>query len=197
MEGPQGRFRHAPLPLGLSLTHTLSLLSPWKVRKAALLDERIELYDEQTNDKIAEFPILCLKIKLLDGFAFSLRTMDGMSCTIFDSDSLETRRRWVSAISYQIAFRAPFQYLEFPYAPKLGDDSSSLTIVCGNLQKKGRFTQWKPRFFKLTPHELLYYSGEVLKGVMQIDGATIKGDERTHELTVRSTSGVVLVLTQT
>ena len=111
---------------------------------------------------------------------------------------METRRRWVSAISYQIAFRAPFQYLEFPYAPKLGDDASSLTIVCGNLMKKGRtFTQWKQRFFKLTPHELMYYSKDGLKGVLQIDGATVRYDEknaRSFEFAVHSKSGMSMVM---
>ena len=94
----------------------------WVVRRAALYDERIELYDEQTSEKVAELPIVGYQVKMLDGYAFSLRTLDGKQCTIFDTDSRETRRRWLVAITYQIAVRGPLMdFAPFPYAPPLGE----------------------------------------------------------------------------
>ena len=94
----------------------------WVVRRAALFDERIELYDEQTNQKVAELPIVGHQVKMLDGYAFSVSTLDGKLCTVFDTDSRETRRRWLVAITYQVAVRGPLMdFAPFPYAPPLGE----------------------------------------------------------------------------
>ena len=85
------------------------------------------------------------QIKMLDGFAFSVRKLDGSSCVLFDTDSKETRRRWLIAISYQIAVRGPLiDFAPFPYAPPLGEDVGNRVILCGDLLKKGQ-TGGSPR----------------------------------------------------
>ena len=135
---------------------------------------------------------------MLDGYAFSLRSMDGKLCTIFDTDSSETRRRWLVAITYQIAVRNPLMdFPPFTYAPPLGEDAMSRTIICGDLQKRGQTgMNWKTRFFKLTPRELQYYDKDILKGSIKLDGAIVKSDEKssTHEITIKSKSGVTIVV---
>ena len=168
----------------------------WIVRKAALIDDRIELYDEETNRKVADLPILGRQIKMLDGFAFSIREIDGSSCIIFDTDSKETRRRWLVAISYQIAVRGPLiDFAPFPYAPPLGEDGSNRTIVCGEMLKKGQSgMNWRSRFFKLTPRELQYFDRETLKGSVKVDGAILKYDDKSLELSIKSKSDVSMVL---
>jgi hypothetical protein len=109
-------------------------------------------------------------LEMLDGFAFSIRKLDGSSCVLFDTDSKETRRRWLIAISYQIAVRGPLiDFPPFPYAPPLGEDVSNRVILCGNLLKKGQSgMNWKIRFFKLTPRELQYFDRETLKGSIKV-----------------------------
>ena len=133
---------------------------------------------------------------MLDGYAFSLRSMDGKLCTIFDTDSSETRRRWLVAITYQIAVRNPLMdFPPFTYAPPLGEDAMSRTIICGDLQKRGQTgMNWKSRFFKLTPRELQYYDKDILKGSIKLDGAIVKSHESANEITIKSKSGVTIVV---
>lgn len=142
----------------------------WILRNCSLLDEKIEITDEETGVKIDELPVLGHQIKMLDGYAFSIRRLDGSSCVLFDTDSKETRRRWLIAISYQIAVRGPLiDFHPFPYAPPLGEDTSSRVILCGDLLKKGQTgMNWKSRFFKLTPKELQYFDREALKGSIKV-----------------------------
>ena len=142
----------------------------WISRSCSLLDEKIEICDEETGEKIDELHVLGHQIKMLDGFAFSIRKLDGSSCVLFDTDSKETRRRWLIAISYQIAVRGPLiDFPPFPYAPPLGEDVSNRVILCGNLLKKGQSgMNWKIRFFKLTPRELQYFDRETLKGSIKV-----------------------------
>ena len=141
----------------------------WVLRICALTDEKIEIVNDE-NEVIDELPILGHQIKMLDGFAFSVRKLDGSSCVLFDTDSKETRRRWLIAISYQIAVRGPLiDFAPFPYAPPLGEDVSNRIILCGDLLKKGQTgMNWKSRFFKLTPRELQYYDRETLKGSIKV-----------------------------
>ena len=109
----------------------------WTVRNCTLVDEKMELFDEQTNAKVGELPVMGNHVKMLDGFSFSVRSPDGKSCTIFDADCRETRRRWLVAMTYQLAVRdAMLDYVPFPYAPPLGEDASSRTVICGDLLKK-------------------------------------------------------------
>ena len=142
----------------------------WIPRNCSLLDEKIEITDEETGVKIDELLVLGHQIKMLDGYAFSIRRLDGSSCVIFDTDSKETRRRWLIAISYQIAVRGPLiDFHPFPYAPPRGEDTSNRVILCGDLLKKGQTgMNWKSRFFKLTPKELQYFDREALKGSIKV-----------------------------
>jgi hypothetical protein len=142
----------------------------WVPRKCSLLDEKIEMVDEETGQKVDELRVLGHQIKMLDGYAFSVRKLDGSACTLFDTDSKETRRRWLIAISYQIAVRGPLiDFAPFPYAPPLGEDVGNRIILCGELLKKGQTgINWKNRFFKLTPRELQYFDRESLKGSIKV-----------------------------
>jgi hypothetical protein len=142
----------------------------WMSRKCSLLDEKIEMVDEETGEKVDELRVLGNQIKMLDGYAFSVRKLDGSYCTLFDTDSKETRRRWLIAISYQIAVRGPLiDFAPFPYAPPLGEDIGNRIILCGELLKKGQTgINWKNRFFKLTPRELQYFDRESLKGSIKV-----------------------------
>eukprot|EP00596_Hydrurales_sp_CCMP1899_P005218 CAMPEP_0119052392 /NCGR_PEP_ID=MMETSP1177-20130426/73707_1 /TAXON_ID=2985 /ORGANISM="Ochromonas sp, Strain CCMP1899" /LENGTH=720 /DNA_ID=CAMNT_0007031945 /DNA_START=118 /DNA_END=2280 /DNA_ORIENTATION=+ len=168
----------------------------WMSRKCSLLDEKIEMVDEETGEKVDELRVLGNQIKMLDGYAFSVRKLDGSYCTLFDTDSKETRRRWLIAISYQIAVRGPLiDFAPFPYAPPLGEDIGNRIILCGELLKKGQTgINWKNRFFKLTPRELQYFDREALKGSIKIDGATVKSEEKSLEISLRSKSGVTVVV---
>jgi hypothetical protein len=142
----------------------------WVSRTCSLHDEIIEIRDEVTGSKIEELHVLGHQIKMLEGFAFSVRKLDGSSCVLFDTDSKETRRRWLIAISYQIAVRGPLiDFAPFPYAPPLGEDVANRIILCGDLLKKGQTgMNWKNRFFKLTPRELQYFDREALKGSIKV-----------------------------
>ena len=53
---------------------------------------------------------------------------------------------------------------------------------------------WKSRFFKLTPRELQYYDKDMLKGSIKVEGAILKSDERTNDITVKSKSGVTIAV---
>ena len=154
----------------LRLEHDENGEKKWVSRQCALLDEKIEIMDEQTGEKVDELYVLGHQIKMLDGFAFSVRKLDGSSCVLFDTDSKETRRRWLIAISYQIAVRGPLiDFAPFPYAPPLGEDVSNRVILCGHLLKKGQTgMNWKSRFFRLTPRELQYYDRDALKGSIKV-----------------------------
>ena len=169
----------------------------WNTRKCALLDEKVDIFHEETNAKVSEMNILGSQLKMLDGNAFSVRSMDGKQCTIFDTDTKESRRRWLVAITYQIAVRNyVMDFPPFPYAPPLGEDASSRTIICGDLQKKGQSgMNWKGRFFRLSPRELQYYEKETLKGTIKIDGAIVRSEiSASLDFSVKSKSGVVMTL---
>ena len=168
----------------------------WVVRKATLVDDKILLYDDETNQKLTDLPILGRQIKMLEGFAFSIRRHDGASCEIFDTDSKETRRRWLVGISYQIAICSPLvDFSPFPYAPPIGEDNLTRTVICGTLAKRGQSGfNWKNRFFRLSPRELQYYDQEMLKGTIKIDGATLYINDHTSDITIKATSGSSMVV---
>lgn len=131
----------------------------WVNRRCSLHDDRIEISDAKTGLLLTEIDLLKYEIKMLDGFAFSLRKIDGSSCVIFDADSKETRRRWLTSITYQMAVRGPLMdFAPFPYAPPVGDTTSRV-ILCGYLLKQQVKTfSWNYKFFKLTSSELQYFT---------------------------------------
>jgi hypothetical protein len=77
----------------------------------------------------------------------------------------------------------------------MGDHQDVRTVLCGELQKRGqRGINWKNRFFKLTPKELLYYERDSLKGTFSTDGAILKADERSLEFSLITAAGVSVVM---
>lgn len=138
----------------------------WIPRNCTLSNEKVVIMDEENGEKVDEVHVVGCQMKLLDGFAFSVRTLDGSSCVLFDTDSEETRRKWLSAIRYQIAVRSPLiDFASFPNSPTLWLDETHRIVLSGYLLKKGqRGMSWKRRYFRLTPRELQYYDEDVLKG---------------------------------
>lgn len=129
----------------------------WVSRRVALLDGKIEIFDIETGTRLNEYDLLKFEIKMMDGFAFSLRCLDGSSCVLLDADCKETKRQWLASINYQATVRVPMiGFTPFPYAPPLGN-SENRAVLCGKLLKKDAgFFSWNNVLFRLTPTELQY-----------------------------------------
>ena len=59
----------------------------WIPRNCTLSNEKVVIMDEENGEKVDEVHVVGCQMKLLDGFAFSVRTLDGSSCVLFDTDS--------------------------------------------------------------------------------------------------------------
>lgn len=129
-------------------------------------------------------------------FAFSIRHPSGNVGILLDADNKEIRRRWVVAISYQVALNWPdVNFPPFDYGPPIENEGLSRVLICGELQKRGHMVKnWKTRFFQLTPRELQYYEKENLKGKVSVEDATVEFDDRSLEFTLHSSSGGDLVM---
>ena len=105
-------------------------------------------------------------------FAFSIRHPSGNVGILLDADNKEIRRRWVVAISYQVALNWPdVNFPPFDYGPPIENEGLSRVLICGELQKRGHMVKnWKTRFFQLTPRELQYFEKENLKGKVSVEG---------------------------
>jgi creatine kinase len=129
-------------------------------------------------------------------FAFSIRHPSGNVGILLDADNKEIRRRWVVAISYQVALNWPdVNFPPFDYGPPIENEGLSRVLICGELQKRGHMVKnWKTRFFQLTPRELQYFEKENLKGKVSVEDATVEFDDRSLEFTLHSSSGADLVM---
>ena len=152
----------------------------WIPRRCVLLGDTIEIIDEITGKIVDELDLLEYHIKMMKGFAFSLHKNDGFFCVLFDADSAETRKKWLIAISYQLAFRSPLiNFAPFAYAPPIGDDVHRL-ILCGDMMKQELLeSKWNTRinwntcFFRLTPSELKYTAAASrVNGAVQVRSIT-------------------------
>ena len=143
-------------------------LKSWLKRRLVLLDGKIRVTDIGTGLILNEYDLSKFEIKMMNGFAFSVRSLDGSSCVLFDADCKETKRQWLAAISYQQAVRSPMiSFPPFPYAPPLGTPREH-TILCGNLLRKdGTFFSSSNTFFRLTSTQLQYLVGGKKK-VLQV-----------------------------
>ena len=105
-------------------------------------------------------------------YAFSVRSTDSSIGILLDANNREMRRRWVVAISYQLAIlHRELNFPAFDYGPPTGDEALDRVLTCGELAKQGHVVKnWKNRFFKLTPRALEYYEKETLKGFINIQG---------------------------
>ena len=142
----------------------------WIPRNCTLTNEKVIITDEETGEMVDEVHVVGCRMKMLDGFAFSIRTLNGSNCVLFDSDSEETRRKWLSAIRYQIAVRSPLiDFASFPNSPTLWPDETHRIVLSGYLLKKGQMgIKWNRRYFRLTPKELQHYDEDVLKGSSKV-----------------------------
>lgn len=129
----------------------------WMPRKCVLSDDLIEIFDEETDEILDEIDLVDFHVKIMKGFAFSLQKNDGSCCVLFDADSSELRRRWLIAITYQMAVREPLvSFAPFHYAPPIRDAAHRL-ILCGYLSKLGAARiSWSAALLRLTPAQLTY-----------------------------------------
>ena len=140
----------------------------WVKKRVVLLDGKIQVTDIGTGLTLNEYDLSKFEIKMMNGFAFSVRSLDGLSCVLFDADSTETKRQWLAAISYQKAVRSTMiSFPPFPYAPPLGTPRDH-SILCGELlRKEGVFFSSSKTFFRLTSTQLQYSVGGKKK-VLQV-----------------------------
>jgi len=180
-------------------------LTSWTKRHVVLKDDRLEFYTTDKMDKRvgSEYYIKDCLCKMLFGsqcpdrqYAFSVRSTDSSIGILLDANNREMRRRWVVAISYQLAIlHRELNFPAFDYGPPTGDEALDRVLTCGELAKQGHVVKnWKNRFFKLTPRALEYYEKETLKGFINIQGATLKSSPESLEFEVQSNDGHILIM---
>lgn len=122
-----------------------TLMKSWVNRHVMLKDDRLEFYqNEQMNKRLGEYNIKGCACKMLFGsqcpekpYAFSVRSSDSSVAILLDGGIRETRRRWVVAISYQLAILYPsLNFPAFDYGPPTGDDALDRVLTCGELAKQ-------------------------------------------------------------
>lgn len=156
------------------------------------------IYGEQigpASDKQRTDSNLSLKFILRD------RRSDSVFCTLDCEDEVDYIR-WTRTLQLLLAinsFDVDFQPCE--YGPPNDDLCPNHVIGYGHLSKQGHFRKnWRTRFFHLTPFELLYFKGDIIKGKVVLQGSELlpyEGDEdqeKTLEFTLRAHSGHQLTM---
>lgn len=166
-----------------------------------LLHNKIQFLKEENGPLQNTIPIQNCEVKMLFGnqcpgreFSFALRSPDTNRILYFDTDNKEVRRKWVVAISYQIALNSvDANFPPFDYGPPIDNDLQ--VLLCGDLQKRGHMVKnWKTRFFQLQPRELMYFEKDSLKGKIGIDGAIVETEDNSMEFSVKGASGAILLM---
>lgn len=206
-EALTNRPRHAIIEGELYRQEQGALMKSWPKRYVILYDDCIEVFSGGAPDaggkKISEIAIVDCDAKMLFGvqcpgreFAFSVRQLNGPVVALFDAENREVRRRWVVAIRYQLAILCPeVNFAPFDYGPPVADDSATRILMCGELAKQGQMVGgWKNRFFQLTPNELQYYEKENPKGFFILKGASVSGEEKSLDFSLKTAGGKVVTM---
>lgn len=189
----------------------------WEERECVLKPDCIEVYLPRETNKIiggTETRKCLLKIDLvgvsvaccsvnelqLSGQhnTFSIRERDtGKILGLFDANEVADRKRWLHAINYQIALGSDM--MNFPpldMSPPADRECPDSTLVFGFLDKKGHFRPtWKHRFFQLTPYELQYYDGVIIKGKVPLKGSRLVDEKGvSRKFSICTSEGYVLYM---
>lgn len=170
----------------------------WEERECILKPDCIEVYplrQPNTSTGGVQNRKLLLKINLLDASIscgsviglqlperqnpFFVRERDtGKILGLFDATESSHRKRWIHAINYQVALGSSnVNFPPLPNSPPADRECPDSVLVFGHLHKKGHFAPtWKHRFFQLTPYELQYYDGVIIKGRVPLKGSRIFDD---------------------
>lgn len=181
-----------------------SSLRSWQPRYVKLFHNHIEIWTEDKSSRISSALLTTYNIRMalhnnIDGkpYMFFYRDMVNASSIIMHADSRELRRRWVVAVSYQIALNSPdVNFPPFDYGPPiLTEELYHRTLMCGDLAKQGHVMKnWKVRFFQLTSRELRYFEKDVIKGKILLDDVIVKTDEKSLEFSIRNPAGMFLLM---
>ena len=155
-----------------------SIVKTWQKRYIYLQSTCIEIYNLQKSDggkKLAEIMLPeCECAMILEGdhpYAFSISHHSRSTpLAFFDAEEWEPRRRWIIAITYQLALLDPFiNFPAFDYGPRTANNPSKAVLLAGELEKQsyqmGR--SWSKKIFILRLDSLSFYTAtEVMVMVM-------------------------------